>query len=168
MTKPIININIDTLNVNVNVNGAAASAPVPAFVGELSHDEAMGLLSSLFGDRFMTGAPLPDSGVPATPPQDPPVAQQGSADQAGDTLPAAGPAFDRRITTDNIGDLNPGDPVSWVGAKFLFTGVVEEVNDLAADDDKMVFVRRDDTGKLVSLTGVDIDTHQLMLLERSE
>jgi hypothetical protein len=55
-----------------------------------------------------------------------------------------------------------GDQVHWVGQRFNFEGVVEKV-DLDAlasgdDNDKAIYVRRGDNGKLVSLTNADIDT----------
>lgn len=75
-----------------------------------------------------------------------------------------------RITTLNdLHSLNGGSPVYWVGAKYEFTGAIETVNrafdDLMdEDDEKVLWVRRDDTNKLVSLTWADIQTHSLTVL----
>lgn len=87
-----------------------------------------------------------------------------------DSSPA--PTFDAapvtegtRINTDNIDVLlDVGDRVHWHGAKFTFDGVVEDTTADIGDDDKVVFIRRDDTGKLVSLTNSDIDLYSLFKL----
>lgn len=66
-----------------------------------------------------------------------------------------------RINSDTAGDLNIGDDVHWSGAKYTFDGVVENVTDDIGDKDKRVFVRRNDTDKLVSLTNEDLDNYSL-------
>lgn len=62
--------------------------------------------------------------------------------------------------------------VHWHGAKFVFDGVVEKMNDemLEVDDiwdadEKILFIRRNDTDKLVSLTLRDLQTCRLTLID---
>jgi hypothetical protein len=69
-----------------------------------------------------------------------------------------------RITSEDFCGAEVGDYVHWRGAKFEFHGVVERLNRDATGDEKAVFVRRDDTHKLVSLTANDLDNHSLALL----
>jgi hypothetical protein len=69
-----------------------------------------------------------------------------------------------RITSEDFCGVEVGDYVHWRGAKFEFHGVVERLNRDATGDEKAVFVRRDDTHKLVSLTANDLDNHSLALL----
>ena len=70
--------------------------------------------------------------------------------------------------------LEPGDLIHWKGARFEFDGEVVEVNvdeghfdeddSLIYDDEEIVlYVRRSDTGKRVSLTWADLQTHSLTL-----
>lgn len=70
--------------------------------------------------------------------------------------------------------LEHGDLVHWKGARFEFDGEVVEVNvdeghfdeddSLIYDDEEIVlYVRRSDTGKRVSLTWADLQTHSLTL-----
>lgn len=70
--------------------------------------------------------------------------------------------------------LEPGDLIHWKGARFEFDGEVVEVNvdeghfdeddSLIYDDEESVlYVRRSDTGKRVSLTWADLQTHSLTL-----
>lgn len=65
--------------------------------------------------------------------------------------------------------LDVGSEVHWHGEKFVFDGVVEKINDddLTEDEinpsEKFVFIRRNDTDKLVSLTLRDLQTGRLTL-----
>lgn len=65
--------------------------------------------------------------------------------------------------------LDVGTEVHWHGAKLVFDGVVEKINDVDLTDDeinpseKFVFIRRNDTDKLVSLTLRDLQTGRLTL-----
>ena len=68
--------------------------------------------------------------------------------------------------------LDVGTEVHWHGAKFVFDGVVEKINDVVFDTDghlqydtKLVFIRRNDTDKLVSLTLRDLQTGRLTLID---
>lgn len=73
---------------------------------------------------------------------------------------------------DNYLDI--GTEVHWHGAKYVFDGVVEQLDDdvlLAVSegsidgsvDDKAIFIRRNDTDKLVTLTLRDLQTGRLTL-----
>ena len=57
--------------------------------------------------------------------------------------------------------LKVGDLVHWRGQLFNFDGVVERFEPSDDHDAKVVWVRRDDTGKLVSLTLSDLQTGSL-------
>lgn len=65
--------------------------------------------------------------------------------------------------------LDVGTEVHWHGAKFVFDGVMEKINDYDLTEDeinpseKFVFIRRNDTDKLVSLTLRDLQTGRLTL-----
>jgi len=70
---------------------------------------------------------------------------------------------------DNYLDI--GTEVHWHGAKFVFDGVVERISDDVTDTDgdlqydaKVLFIRRNDTDKLVSLTLRDLQTGRLTLI----
>ena len=71
---------------------------------------------------------------------------------------------------DNYLDI--GTEVHWHGAKFVFDGVVERISDDVTDTDgdlqydaKVLFIRRNDTDKLVSLTLRDLQTGRLTLID---
>lgn len=71
---------------------------------------------------------------------------------------------------DNYLDI--GTEVHWRGAKFVFDGVVERISDDVFDtegdlqyDVKAIFIRRNDTDKLVSLTLRDLRTGRLTLID---
>lgn len=74
---------------------------------------------------------------------------------------------------DNYLDI--GTEVHWHGAKYVFDGVVEDIrtDDLIDDEiddeiylnEKLVFIRRNDTDKLVSLTLRDLQTGRLTLID---
>lgn len=77
-----------------------------------------------------------------------------------------------RITTvadiDNYLDI--GTEVHWHGAKFMFDGVMEnirtdDIDDFQDTDAKLLFIRRNDTDKLVSLTLRDLQTGRLTLID---
>lgn len=58
-----------------------------------------------------------------------------------------------------------GTNIHWSGARFDFDGVVDRIDeDTDNMADKCVWVRRNDTGKLVSLTGDDLVSHELTAL----
>ena len=71
---------------------------------------------------------------------------------------------------DNYLDI--GTEVHWSGAKYAFDGVVERISDDVFDtegdlqyDVKAIFIRRNDTDKLVSLTLRDLQTGRLTLID---
>ena len=71
---------------------------------------------------------------------------------------------------DNYLDL--GTEVHWRGQKFVFDGVVERISDDVFDtegdlqyDVKAIFIRRNDTDKLVSLTLRDLQVGRLTLID---
>lgn len=69
--------------------------------------------------------------------------------------------------------LDVGTEVHWHGAKYVFDGVVEKINDEMLEDiddvqdadEKILFIRRNDTDKLVSLTLRDLQTGRLTLID---
>lgn len=66
---------------------------------------------------------------------------------------------------EDLLDLQEGTSVRWQGQKYAFDGVVEktEFSEFGTPDDKVLFIRRDDTGKLVSLTMNDLQVGRLTL-----
>ena len=92
----------------------------------------------------------------------------GLAQRIADTPAVA----DRIVSVDDIYNrLDIDTEVHWRGEKFEFDGVVERIDDEVVSpdagleylDDKAVFIRRNDTGKLVSLTLRDLQTGSLTL-----
>lgn len=79
----------------------------------------------------------------------------------------------RIASVADIGNyLDIGTEVHWHGAKFEFDGAVEKINDemLEVDDiwdadEKILFICRNDTDKLVSLTLRDIQTGRLTIID---
>ena len=66
---------------------------------------------------------------------------------------------------DNYLDIDT--EVHWHGAKYVFDGVVEKIDgeEEWTDTTKLLFIRRNDTDKLVSLTLRDIQTGRLTLID---
>ena len=80
----------------------------------------------------------------------------------------------RIASVADIGNyLDIGTEVHWRGAKFVFDGVVEKIHDEMLEDiddvwdadEKILFIRRNDTDKLVSLTLRDLQTGRLTLID---
>lgn len=63
-----------------------------------------------------------------------------------------------RIDSNNLDQLAVDDAVRWAGAKYTFDGIVESID---PDAEKTVYLRRNDTGKKVSLTLDDLDNYTL-------
>lgn len=69
--------------------------------------------------------------------------------------------------------LDVGSEVHRHGQKYTFDGVVEKINDEMLEDiddvwdadEKILFIRRNDTDKLVSLTLCDLKTGRLTLID---
>lgn len=101
----------------------------------------------------------------ATPVQDAPIITQQPDPQ--DTALRIASVAD----IDNYLDI--GTEVHWHGAKFVFDGVVEKINDEMLEDiddvqdadEKILFIRRNDTDKLVSLTLRDLQSGRLTLVD---
>ena len=80
-------------------------------------------------------------------------------------------AQDTALRISSVADidnyLDVGTEVHWHGAKFVFDGVVECIDgeEEWADDTKLLFIRRNDTDKLVSLTLRDLQTGRLTLID---
>lgn len=101
----------------------------------------------------------------ATPVQDAPI-----------ITPQADPQ-DTALRIASVADIDDyldiGSEVHWHGQKYVFDGVVEDIRtdditdtDGALDaDEKLVFIRRNDTDKLVSLTLRDLQTGRLTLID---
>lgn len=69
--------------------------------------------------------------------------------------------LDSRFRTHNLPVV--GANVHWAGARFDFDGVVDRTDEGADEmSDKCVWVRRNDTGKLVSLTGFDLNEYGIL------
>ena len=149
----IITITITNPTVNVLAALAGAHAADNAKMME-SLDKASTALDVLLDEIARTKA------QPETAPvQDAPIITP-QADPQNTAL---------RIATvadiDNY--LDVGSEVHWHGAKFEFDGVVERIDgEVEWDDDtKALFIRRNDTDKLVSLTLRDLQTGRLTLID---
>lgn len=67
----------------------------------------------------------------------------------------------RIVTAGDLNNLNLGHRVHWKGAKFEFDAYIEKIGRATNRDDKLVWLRRWDTGKLVSLTLNDLKVGSL-------
>ena len=158
-----MNITITITNPTVNVLAALAGAHAADNAKMMeSLDKASTALDVLLDEIARTKA------QPEQAPNDAPV--QG----APIITPQADPQ-DTALCITTVADidnyLDIGTEVHWHGAKFVFDGVVEciETNDVVDDsgwpdyDIKVLFIRRNDTDKLVSLTLRDLQTGRLTL-----
>ena len=173
-----MNITITITNPTVNVLAALAGAHAADNAKMMeSLDKASTALDVLLDEIARTKAqpetaPVQDDGLTAeqapsaAPVQDAPIITP-QADPQDTALRIASVA-----DIDNYLDI--GTEVHWHGAKFVFDGVVEkiETEDVtdATDgwtdyDTKAVFIRRNDTDKLVSLTLRDLQTGRLTLID---
>lgn len=88
--------------------------------------------------------------------------EAGAGPVAGGDNPGAGQPPDTGVRITDPSNVSVGDHVQWHGARFNFDGVVEQVHaDNQDQNSKVVYVRRGDTGKLVSLTRSDLTAHSL-------
>ena len=165
-----MNITITITNPTVNVLAALAGAHAADNAKMMeSLDKASTALDVLLDEIARTksqpeqapnDAPAQDTGL--TPAQVS-VAQYDPQDTA---LRIASVA-----DIDNYLDI--GTEVHWHGEKYVFDGVVEDIRmDGLTDDEidpnpseKIVFIRRNDTDKLVSLTLRDLQTGRLTLID---
>ena len=156
-----MNITITITNPTVNVLAALAGAHAADNAKMMeSLDKASTALDVLL-DEIARAKAQPE----AAPVQDAPIITP-QADPQDTALRIASVA-----DIDNY--LDVGTEVHWHGAKFEFDGVVEKINDEMLEDiddvwdadEKILFIRRNDTDKLVSLTLRDLQTGRLTLID---
>ena len=159
-----MNITITITNPTVNVLAALAGAHAADNAKMMeSLDKASTALDVLLDEIARTKA-QPEQAPNDAPVQDAPIITPQPDPQ--DTALRIASVAD----IDNYLDI--GTEVHWHGAKFVFDGVVEKINDemLEVDDiwdadEKILFIRRNDTDKLVSLTLRDLQTGRLTLID---
>ena len=160
-----MNITITITNPTVNVLAALAGAHAADNAKMMeSLDKASTALDVLLDEIARTKA-QPEQAPNTAPVQDAPIITP-QADPQDTALRIASVA-----DIDNY--LDVGTEVHWHGAKFVFDGVVEKIetddvtdaNYLADYDTTVVFIRRNDTDKLVSLNLRDIQTGHLTLID---
>lgn len=81
--------------------------------------------------------------------------------EAVDTDTPAHDPFDSDTVYRSFNGFHVGDRVHWKGAKFEFDAHIEKIGRASNRDDKFVWLRRCDTGKLVSLTMDDLSAGSL-------
>ena len=160
-----MNITITITNPTVNVLAALAGAHAADNAKMMeSLDKASTALDVLLDEIARTKA-QPEQAPNDAPVQDAPIITP-QADPQDTAL--------RIASVSDIDDyLDVGSEVHWRGAKFVFDGVVEKIEtDDAVDhlgwidyDTKAVFIRRNDTDKLVSLTLRDLQNGRLTLID---
>ena len=160
-----MNITITITNPTVNVLAALAGAHAADNAKMMeSLDKASTALDVLLDEIARTKA-QPEQAPNDAPVQDAPIITP-QADPQDTALRIASVA-----DIDNY--LDVGTEVHWHGTKFVFDGVVEKIetddvtdaNDWADYDTKVVFIRRNDTDKLVSLTLRNLHTGRLTLID---
>ena len=161
-----MNITITITNPTVNVLAALAGAHAADNAKMMeSLDKASTALDVLL-DEIARAKAQPEQAPNDAPVQDAPIITP-QADPQDTALRIASVAG-----IDNY--LDVGSEVHWHGAKFVFDGVVEKIETGDAgdvidgwtdNDTKIVFIRRDDTDKLVSLTLRDLHTGRLTLID---
>ena len=160
-----MNITITITNPTVNVLAALAGAHAADNAKMMeSLDKASTALDVLLDEIARTKA-QPEQAPNDAPVQDAPIITP-QADPQDTALRIASVA-----DIDNY--LDVGSEVHWHGAKFVFDGVVEKINDEMLEDiddvqdadEKILFIRRNDTDKLVSLTLRDLQTGRLTLID---
>ena len=160
-----MNITITITNPTVNVLAALAEAHAADNAKMMeSLDKASTALDVLLDEIARTKA-QPEQVPNDAPVQDAPIITPQPDPQ--DTALRIASVAD----IDNYLDI--GSEVHWRGAKFVFDGVVEKINDEMLEDiddvqdadEKILFIRRNDTDKLVSLTLRDLQTGRLTLID---
>ena len=160
-----MNITITITNPTVNVLAALAGAHAADNAKMMeSLDKASTALDVLLDEIARTKA-QPEQAPNDAPVQDAPIITPQPDPQ--DTA--------LRITSvadiDNY--LDVGSEVHWHGAKFVFDGVVEKINDEMLEDiddvqdadEKILFIRRNGADLVVSLTLRDLQTGRLTLID---
>lgn len=159
-----MNITITITNPTVNVLAALAGAHAADNAKMMeSLDKASAALDVLLDEIARTKA------QPEQVPNDAPVQSDAPI-----ITPQPDPQ-DTALRIASVADidnyLDVGSEVHWHGAKFVFDGVVEDIrtDDLTDDEidpnEKIIFIRRNDTDKLVSLTLRDLQTGRLTLVD---
>ena len=174
-----MNITITITNPTVNALAALAGAHAADNAKMMdSLDKASTALDVLLDEIARTkaqpeAAPVQDDGLTA---EQVTAAQYDPVQDAPIITPQADPQ-DTALRIASVADidnyLDVGTEVHWHGAKFVFDGVVERIHtDDVTDtngwtdyDTKVVFIRRNDTDKLVSLTLRDLQTGRLTLID---
>ena len=175
-----MNITITITNPTVNVLAALAGAHAADKAKMMeSLDKASTALDVLLDEiskhKAQTEtAPVQDDGLTA---EQVTAAQYDPAQDAPIITPQADPQ-DTALRIASVADidnyLDVGSEVHWKGQKFEFDGVVERIDDDLIDDEidddidpseKILFIRRNDTDKLVSLTLRDLQTGRLTLID---
>ncbi len=163
-----MNITITITNPTVNVLAALAGAHAADNAKMMeSLDKASTALDVLL-DEIARAKAQPEQAPNDAPVQDAPIITPQPDPQ--DTALRIASVAD----IDNY--LDVGSEVHWHGAKFVFDGVVEQIEDDVIDnlrygddngdpDTKAVYIRRNDTDKLVSLTLRDLQTGRLTLID---
>ncbi len=160
-----MNITITITNPTVNVLAALAGAHAADNAKMMeSLDKASTALDVLLDEIARTKA-QPEQAPNDAPVQDAPIITP-QADPQDAALRIASVA-----DIDNYLDI--GSEVHWKGQKYEFDGVVEKINDEMLEDiddvqdadEKILFIRRSDTDKLVSLTLRDLQTGRLTLID---
>lgn len=160
-----MNITITITNPTVNVLAALAEAHAADNAKMMeSLDKASTALDVLLDEIARTKA-QPEA-APVQAPNDAQVQDTPQQPDHHDTALRIASVAD----IDNYLDI--GTEVHWHGAKFVFDGVVERISDDVFDtegdlqyDVKAVFIRRNDTDKLVSLTLRDLQTGRLTIID---
>ena len=164
-----MNITITITNPTVNVLAALAGAHAADNAKMMeSLDKASTALDVLLDEIARTKAqpetaPVQDDGLTAEQvPNDAPV------QDAPIITPQADPQ-DTALRIASVADIDSyldiGSEVHWHGQKYVFDGVVEKIDgeEEWTDTTKILFIRRNDTDKLVSLTPRDLQTGRLTL-----
>ena len=160
-----MNITITITNPTVNVLAALAGAHAA--------DNAK-MMESL--NKASTALDVPLDEIARTKAQPEQAPNDAPAQDAPIITPQPDPQ-DTALRIASVADidnyLDIGTEVHWHGAKFVFDGVVEKINDEMLEDidevqdadEKILFIRRNDTDKLVSLTLRDLQTDRLTLID---
>ena len=160
-----MNITITITNPTVNVLAALAGAHAADNAKMMeSLDKASTALDVLLDEIARTKA-QPEQAPNDAPVQDAPIITP-QADPQDTALRIASLA-----DIDNYLDVEC--EVHWKGQKYEFDGVVEKINDEMLEDiddvqdadEKILFIRRNDTDKLVSLTLRDLQTGRLTIID---
>ena len=160
-----MNITITITNPTVNVLAALAGAHAADNAKMMeSLDKASTALDVLLDEIARTKA-QPEQAPNDAPVQDAPIITPQPDPQDTALRIASVPDIDNY--------LDVGSEVHWRGQKYVFDGVVEKINDEMLEDiddvqdadEKILFIRRNDTDKLVSLTLRDLQTGRLTLVD---